>query len=107
MDGLTQNSKPKNKFLRIECWGIVPNGDVYTAPERQSFSLKGFVFNHPRFPDGDDITTSAIKSVSGTIEEVLVYTTSGSVYKLGDPDPRYEKQFPNAKERILKNGIKS
>ena len=121
MVGQKPSLKTTNNCLRLECWGIVPNGDVYTAPERQSFSLKGFVFNHPNFEDGSDITTSSITSVTSQLGdavlarlegpayaiEVFVHTSSGSKYMLGDPDPNYEKLYPNAMERILKNGLKS
>ncbi len=121
MDGPKPSLETTNNCLRLECWGIVPNGDVYTAPEARTFSLKGFVFNHQRFEDGHGITTSAIVEITGRLgdptqvslagakytTEVIVKTASGSEYLLGEPDIKYEEMFPNAKERLLKNGLKS
>jgi len=85
--------------MRIEDWAVVtPVLDPYAAPETQPHSLSGKVFNHPRFEDGQDITTS---SIVGKTTEGEVLTTSGSSYELGRINPQYEKRFPNAKKRFL------
>ena len=88
-------------MIRIENWvvSLYPS-DPYTPPELKSQVLSGEVFGHPRFEDGDVITTSAL---TGLNEAGEVVTLSGSAYSLGVPRTEYEEQFPNAKERVLAN----
>ena len=73
----------------------------YTAPEMVVTQLQGNVYGHPnpkRHPDGKIIVTSAIKGKRNG----CVVTHSGSEYELVDVDPQYEKEFPNAYERLMK-----
>eukprot|EP00571_Detonula_confervacea_P014743 CAMPEP_0172300534 /NCGR_PEP_ID=MMETSP1058-20130122/2598_1 /TAXON_ID=83371 /ORGANISM="Detonula confervacea, Strain CCMP 353" /LENGTH=546 /DNA_ID=CAMNT_0013010337 /DNA_START=37 /DNA_END=1677 /DNA_ORIENTATION=+ len=44
--------------------------------------ISGTVKNHPTIPDGDLITTSAVKNPGGINENLIVQTKSGSKYKL-------------------------
>jgi len=74
----------------VENWAIVYHPDSYTAPEMATPHLNG------TWPDGTNKTSTSIQNVKGG----LVYTKD-SVYKLGDPHPDYEAQFPNAYERIF------
>ncbi len=67
------------------------------APELSVSCLTGRVENHPRHAPGKIVTTSVITGKSGE----LVFTKSGSLYELGDANPRYEQQFPNARCRLL------
>lgn len=77
---------------------MVPDPSPFKAPEQQyAIFLVGKVFGHSRFPDGTKISTSMIRK----IENDIVFTESGSQYNLGDVDPNYEKEYPNAKERLL------
>lgn len=84
--------------VTIERWAVVPAGhyDAYTAPELVKLALNGNVTGHPSFVDGSNITTSAIKGRDG--EHIL---TKNTTYALGTPHPDYEKQFPNARARLL------
>lgn len=84
---------------RLENWSfIVRSGDPYTAPELISGQLAGNVYNHPRFKDGEPVVTSlVVKEENGK-----VVTYSGSRYELGEPNPAYEQQFPDAKNRLMK-----
>ena len=82
----------------IENWGIVQETNPYTAPELLRSYLHGNVMNHPNFENGKEITTSAIVGIN----QELVVTASGSNYALGVPHPDYEKLFPDAKQRVLK-----
>ncbi len=85
--------------MRIENWAVVaPIVDPFAAPETQPLSLQGQVFGHPRFDDGQYITTSSIDKKNDKDE---VITVSGSVYKLGRVDPSYEERFPDARKRLL------
>lgn len=71
----------------------------YQAPETGITALSGNVFGHHRFKDGDSITTSEVIAKDGD----MVVTMSGSYYALGQPDSEYAKQFPDAKDRLLKS----
>jgi hypothetical protein len=86
------------KSILLENWGIVYPPDVtpYTPPELITPHLVGNAMNHPRFPEGDDITTSAI---IGKRQGSVV--TKNSVYVLGTPAKDYEAQFPNAEKRLF------
>jgi hypothetical protein len=79
-------------------WVIVClDTNPYLPPEARMPALNGCVFGHTRFVDGIRVTTSPIKSRIGDVIE----TESGTVYALGSVDPDYEKQHPNARERVL------
>lgn len=83
--------------IRLENWAVVYSGSPYQAPELQIPRLVGNVFGHPSFEDGEMVTTSSIKRKDGE----CIVTNSGSYYTLGGIDPEYEKQFPNAKQRLM------
>ncbi len=70
-------------MYRLENWSVV----VDFAGE----CLQGQVYNHPNFPEGYSVRTSAIKSSNGR----TVITASGSKYTLGNVDPNYVKWCEN------------
>ena len=84
--------------MRLENWSCT-YGYVspYTAPEQLQQRLAGEVYDHPNFPDGDEIVTSSIIAIC----DGRVMTRSGSMYDLGVVDPAYEEKFPNARNRLL------
>ena len=84
---------------KLESWSVIA-GEVspYTAPELIRPKLHGKVYGHPRFTDGDEVTTSPFLRAEG---EVII-TASGTRYELGEVDPQYEKTYPNARERVFK-----
>ena len=85
--------------MRIENWAVItPVVDPYAAPETISPSLRGQVYGHPRFDDGQWVTTSSIVGKNGKNE---VITVSSSAYELGQADPQYEERFPGARDRLL------
>ena len=89
-----------NNAARLENWSLHFKGGDYDPPESWTQHLVGTVYNYKdpaRHPDGKRIVTSTIAG----IEDGLVITAHGSRYQLGEVDPDYEKEFPNAKERIL------
>lgn len=86
---------------RLDNWSVVGTFDPYQAPEQQVKKLHGQVSDHPMFPDGVMITTSAIAA----IEADTVVTHSGSRYELGIVDPGYEAAYPNARERLFSKGL--
>jgi hypothetical protein len=86
----------------LEKWAlIVLAGSPYDAPETWKQALTGEVQGHPRFKDGDFVTTSSI--VGGRVESdnIIVTTKTGSEYLLGVVDPLYEIAFPDARARML------
>jgi hypothetical protein len=87
------------KSILLQNWAVVypPNITPYTPPELITQHLCGLAMNHPRFPEGYDITTSAIMGK----RQGSVVTKSGSVYLLGIPAKDYEAQFPNAEKRLF------
>ena len=90
-----------NVIARLENWSFHFRCGEYDPPESRTHHLAGKVYghkNHERHPDGKEIVTSPIIGVEGN----LVLTHSGSKYELGTVDPLYEKEFPNAKERLLR-----
>ncbi len=72
--------------MRIENWSLVSRRlGTYVAPELARVSIQGRVFGHPRFDEGEEITTSYLEAVSGC----EVTTHSGSIYWLGSPSDEY------------------
>jgi hypothetical protein len=71
---------------RLYDWSTVV-ANPYQAPEAGcNIRLAGRVWDHPHFIDGEQITTSRVKSSIGRIIE----TKSGSVYTLeGDPEAEF------------------
>jgi hypothetical protein len=89
---------------RLENWCVTPlEMSPYTPPECQAHGLHGTVYGHPRFFDGDEITTTECASLRTEGDNVIVITRSGSEYLLGQVDPGYEKAYPNARERVIKS----
>ena len=89
------------KVVRIENWSVVPlDGDGYIPPEAGTPCLSGNVFGHPHFNDGKRVSTSAI---IGRDEKEEVIICGSRRYKLGAVDPDYEREFPDAKRKLLKS----
>jgi hypothetical protein len=89
-------------MARLENWSYRLKGNGYTPPEFCTTHLAGNVYgykNPERHPDGKNIVTSSIIG----IKNGLIVTSHGSEYELGVVDPLYEKEYPGAKERLLKN----
>jgi hypothetical protein len=87
-------------MARLENWSYRVKAGIYDAPETFTTHLVGTVYGHQnpqRHPDGKRIVTSRLVSIEGD----LVVTKSGSKFELGEADPDYEKEFPNAKQRLL------
>jgi hypothetical protein len=87
-------------IARIENWsfGADPLHN-YMAPEQMKFRLHGDVRGHYRVGDRDNQTTSTIL---GKTEDGKVVTRN-TLYELGQVHPEYEKQFPNALDRLMQS----
>lgn len=81
--------------IRIEDWHV--SGNPYAAPEVRTLHLSGKIYGHQDFPNGSNVSTSAIDGS----ENGLIKTKSGSLYEIGSVNPDYEAKFPNAKARLL------
>lgn len=78
--------------VRMENWCAVPTiNSVYMPPEQRGTSVKGQVYGHKRFEDGDSIVTSRIIGVDGR----TVTTESGTQYVLGEINADYLKWCEN------------
>lgn len=85
---------------KLENWSIIFYlASPYQAPEQGEQRLQGKIYNDDRFPNGKNVITSP--PVKGNREEGTVTTRSGTVYLLGEVDPRYEEAYPNARERLF------
>jgi len=84
---------------KLNKWSLTtrPPSSAYQPPEHMLPCLQGNVEGHPTFPDGDHILTAAIVKITET--EVVTKTKT---YELGDIDPAYESEFPNAHKRLIK-----
>lgn len=65
-------------------------------------SISGKVYGNPKFEDGHQIHTSAVKNVYRNDDGVLMVDTRNTTYILDGVDPKYEEMFPDAIERLLK-----
>lgn len=87
-------------MVRIENWSVAfGRGDKYLPPELEPVCLHGKVFGHPRFTDGEEITTSPIV---GYDKEAGIVVCKSRQYRLGAINPDYEAKFPNAREKFIK-----
>ncbi len=81
---------------RLENWSVKTKGNFPFAVSMPY--LNGDVYEDHRFKDGSNISTSTI---SGKLGDLIV-TKSGTVYTLGNPSEFCERNFPNAKEDLLR-----
>lgn len=84
---------------KLENWSLRYVPDPYLPPELCKMVLYGEVYNHPRFKDGEKIITSMIEKITA-IGTIITY--SGTEYEIGKPEEEYERQFPDARNRLLK-----
>ncbi len=71
-------------MYRLENWSTGVR-NPYLAPEQQALYLHGDVYDRPSYEDGESISTTRIANVDGNV----ITTRSGSVYLLGEPDPKF------------------
>lgn len=71
--------------MKIDNWSIIGNNNPYLAPELRSIFLHGIVDDHPRLGKNIKMTSSRIVTAEG----LTITTKSGSVYELGNVDPKY------------------
>lgn len=69
---------------KLENWSVQTT-NPYLPLEASKAYLAGDVYGHPKYPDGHRILTSRPIKVDGRV----ITTYSGSVYELGEPDPKY------------------
>ena len=72
--------------VHLDDWAIVGEANPYQAPECRVMQLTGKVYNHPRFSNGEVVTTSRVVSSSGTTVE-----TYNTTYDLGRMSEEYKE----------------
>ncbi len=81
------------KIYKLENWCLLQDDG------RIGLFFGGEVYNHETRKDGQKITTSEITVYDGK----YFHTISGSIYELGIVSEDYEKEFPNAIQRVINN----
>lgn len=83
---------------RLEDWAIITTEqNPLLAPKLLAKCLTGKLYNHPKFDDGVNVTTSAFTAQT----DGCVVTNSGSIYELGAINPEYEELYPNTRTRLF------
>lgn len=86
--------------MKLNRWCVVSRTEYgFQPPDSGPNCLQGYVLGHHCHADGKGVTTSRLVGRNGD----RVVTRSGSEYDLEEPDPAYEAQYPNAKERLLES----
>jgi len=80
----------------LKNWAVFSDSNPYTPPECHKIYLKGNVYNHPEFNNGSFIQTSTVTKVKGNV----IYTKSGSIYRLENPDAEYLDWCKKTKQHI-------
>lgn len=76
-------------IYHIDNWEVVGKIEsIYSSPESATMHIKGEIYGHPNFHDGDTIETSKIIETDGNIVKTLHET-----YKLVYPNERYSKWY--------------
>ncbi|MFA5049220.1 MAG: hypothetical protein WC516_09415 [Patescibacteria group bacterium] len=79
----------KENAIKLDNWSVISNQfrlNPYTTPELIGVCLQGLAENHPRLGDAF-VCTSEITEVEGR----YVKTRSGTIYKLGNIEPKYRR----------------
>ena len=70
---------------RLENWAVVQGkSNPYMAPEAIPRCLRGEVYGHPDFTDGEKVTSSSLTLLEGGIGK-----TENTTYSLGFPECEY------------------
>ena len=88
-------------MILLKNWSITTK-DPYIPPEASKRYLQGNVYGHCRKEDGTFVRTSSIKKINS--KDRMIITSSGSIYKLGEIDPEYEKLYPGAEKMLFLGG---
>jgi hypothetical protein len=87
-------------MYELKNWSVIVV-NPFQPPEIQRHCLNGNVYGHPRFKDGETVTTSPIQGIIdyGTHK---VVSTVNSKYKVNKDDinPEYEAKFSGAYDRL-------
>lgn len=74
---------------RMENWEVVGKIEsAYSSPESATMHIKGEIYGHPKYEDGEVVVTSKIIETDGTHIKTFYHC-----YTLGYPHPRYEKWY--------------
>ena len=73
-----------DEIVRIENWYLVSNADGDKSAVSVAYRLRGDVYGHPQYKDGERITTSEISALDGNIVQC-----KSRVYYLGQASKKY------------------
>ena len=74
------NNIPEGEIVRIEKWRLLEGSDADVTAPQIGFRLRGHVYGHPTYKDGEKLTTSEVLKVEGNI-----VVCKSRRYLLGDP----------------------
>lgn len=103
-----ENSEiPYIKDYYFTCINTLPYKDIpYTAPEIRDYTIIsvvcGKMHNHPKFSNGQIVTTSEVVSV---LDNRYIITQSGSKYLLDNPSYDYTIQRQKDNLPLIPNNI--
>lgn len=85
----------------LKNWSVCCKGSEYLAPELWTNYLRGNVYGHPRFQDGDPISTSSIVDIKDG-DGCKIVSTRHTEYQLYETDvsSEYESNYPGAYSRL-------
>jgi hypothetical protein len=88
-------------MIVMKNWAVCTRGSEFMVPELWSNYLTGNVYGHPRFNDGDEVSTSSITEIEDG-DGCKVVNTRNTEYILYESDvsPDYESKYPNAYNRL-------
>lgn len=85
----------------IKNWCITSNQNGFTSPENLKYYLNGDVYGNIKFKDGTHVSTSSIQSVIELENCKQIYTRNSTYHVFKDEvNLDYEKEYPNAYERL-------
>lgn len=85
----------------LKNWSVCQRGNEWMAPELWTNYLHGNVYGHPRFEDGDPVSTSSIVDIKdGDGYKIVSTRNTDYVLRESEVDPEYESQYPGAYKRL-------
>lgn len=97
----------KLNYPEIKDWGIIDNcgyDDIYMASELRPKRIFGRVYGNSKFEDGTIVATSEIQRMIYE-QGIIIVETKNSKYIIRKEtiDEKYENQFGNVWEKLVKN----
>lgn len=76
-------------IYRIENWEVVGKiASTYSSPESATMHIKGEIYGHPKYGEGEKVVTSKIVETDGKLIKTFYHN-----YELGHPHERYSQWY--------------